>query len=79
MVYIITYVLFMTENLVSSIIYEYNCKPAFLLRDQLNSAAKPPAGSSSLGCRDVPQDHRSEQGAAAVLWGSICDPLGLGE
>lgn len=62
----------MTQNPVSTILYEYNCKPAFLLHGQLNSAAKPPAGLPSLECR-------SEQGAAAVLWGLICDPLGLGE
>ena len=69
----------MTQNQVSTIIYEYNCKPAFLLRDQLNSAAKQPSGLPSLERSDMLQDCRSEQGAAATLRGSIRDPLGLGE
>lgn len=69
----------MTQNQVSTIIYEYNCKPTFLLRDQLNSTAKQPSGLPSLELGDVLQDCGSEQGAAAMLRALIHDPLGLGE
>lgn len=69
----------MIQTQVSAIIYEYNCKPAFLLRDQLNSAAKQPLGLPSLGDRNMLRGCRSEQGAHAMLWGSVHDPLGLGE
>lgn len=69
----------MIQNQVSAIIYEYSCKPAFLLRDQLNSTAKQPSGLPSLQRSDMLQDRRSEQGAAAMLWGSIHGPLVLGD
>jgi len=69
----------MMQNQLNAIIYEYNCKPAFPLRDELNCSAKQPSGLPSLEGGDVLQDPRSEQVAAATLWGSLQGPLGLGE